>query len=59
MDLVKIIAIGVIAAAIVVGLGSVNFVAGFLAMFPVYKAADWLMHRVSTPAVRERPLPRP
>lgn len=43
MDLLVIALVCSIAAAIVIAIGSVHFALGFLAMFPVYWAAQKLL----------------
>lgn len=43
MDLLVILFVCVIAAAIVIAIGYIHFVLGFLAMFPVYWAAQKLL----------------
>lgn len=45
MQLVLVLVIGLAAGALAVGIGMVNWLVGFLAMFPIYKGAAWLMQR--------------
>lgn len=46
MQLALVIAICAVAGVIVVAIGHVNFLLGFVAMFPVYGATRWLLDRV-------------
>lgn len=45
MQLVLVLLIGATAIGLTVGIGLINWFAGFLAMFPIYKVAQWLMQR--------------
>lgn len=43
MQLVLVLVIGACAIALTVAIGTVNWFLGFLAMFPIYRGAQWLM----------------
>lgn len=57
MQLALIALLWIVAAGVVVGIGYINLVLGFLAMFPVYWAASKLGERVIGVSPWRRPRP--
>jgi hypothetical protein len=55
MQLALIVILWIVAAGIVIGIGYVNLLLGFLAMFPVY----WASSRVGERIIGVRPWRRP
>ncbi len=57
MQLALILLLWTVAAALVVGLGYIHIVLGFLAMFPVYKLASVIGDRITGVTRKRRRLP--